>query len=146
MVSADYVDAHISDLIGKTLVDVKQTDDTITFVGEAGSEWMLYHEPDCCEQVFIEDVNGDWQDLVGTPIVMAEVATNKDSDPPGFKAPEPEDYRDSWTWTFYKFATVKGYVNARWYGESNGYYSEEVTFAKVAQQKRLSQGGGYGEC
>lgn len=60
---------------------------------------------------------------------MAEVATNKNENPPG--VPEKKYQDDSFTWTFYRLATVKGYVTIRWYGESNGYYSEEVCWSAV---------------
>lgn len=121
----DYL--QFSVLIGKTLVSVRGAEkggDEIIFTCDDGSVFKMYHESDCCESVSIEDVSGDIADLIGSPIVMAEVATSCEN-PTGVTPPE---YQDSFTWTFYKLATAKGYVDIRWYGESNGYYSESVDF------------------
>lgn len=116
--------AELSDLVGLTLTRVEKTDcDRIEFETSEGRKFLMYHNQDCCESVAIEDITGDLQDLVGSPIVMAE---DVDYDPP---ARGPEDYvPESETWTMYKLATVKGYVTIRWYGSSNGYYSESCSF------------------
>ena len=42
-----------------------------------------------------------------------------------------EDANESATWTFYHIHTIKGTVTIKWYGTSNGYYSEKATFAKI---------------
>ena len=110
------------DLKGLVLSEVKQQGDEIHFTVNDGRKFRLLHIQDCCEYVNIEDVCGDLSDLVGTPILMAEEATSNEM-PEGISIP-PE----SFTWTFYKMATVKGYVTIRFYGESNGYYSESVDF------------------
>lgn len=118
-----------SSLLGKTLTDVRQVgDERIELDCDDGKTFALYHVQDCCEGVYIEDVCGDLADLIGSPILLAEEVE-------GNELPEgvtPPDYRDaSETWTFYKLATIKGRVTIRWYGSSNGYYSESVTFAEV---------------
>ena len=82
--------------------------------------WKFFHRRDCCEHVVIEDVCGDLDDLVGSPILQAEQVHGE--------PPETHDRLgyESETWTFYKFATAKGSVTVRWLGTSNGYYSESV--------------------
>jgi hypothetical protein len=112
-------------LIGHTLSGVKNNDnEELIFTLMTGERYMLYHRQDCCESVRIEDIVGDLDALIGSPIMMAEEASNgKEEDDDGYS---------THTWTFYKLATVKGYVTIRWFGSSNGYYSESVDWTKVS--------------
>ena len=127
---------QLTDLIGKTLTKVEHVkagpgeNDEIVFTVDDGSQYRLYHNQDCCESVTVEDIIGNLDDLVGAPILMAEEVTYDNQNPVDVEV--RERYDDSFTWTFYKFATVKGYVTIRWYGESNGYYSESVDFARIS--------------
>lgn len=120
------------ELKGKTLTKIDGVigDNEMIFETSTGKVYKLYHEQDCCESVNINDIIGDLSDIIGSPILLAEEVSN-DIDPEGYKPPYPNGYRDSFTWTFYKLATIKGYVTIRWYGESNGYYSERVNFARI---------------
>jgi hypothetical protein len=122
------------ELKGKTITAIEKTDDTMTFKVDDGSEYEMYHSQDCCESVYIESVVGDLEDLIGEPILIAEEATSGE-DPADYKS--ESTYRESVTWTFYKLATRKGYVDLRWLGESNGYYSERVSFSRTVEPTNI---------
>lgn len=118
---------QVSDLLGRTLTNVENIgDEEVVFTLGDGTQCELYHSQDCCETVTVEDIVGDLADLIGSPLTMAEEVTSQEN-PPGVE----KDCQDSFTWTFYKFATIKGYVTIRWYGSSNGYYSEAVDFRVI---------------
>jgi len=123
--------AEIKDLIGKTVTRIGNSPEYVNFITEDGKTFSLCHEQECCENVTVEDICGELDDLVGSPIVSASEETSKDVDPEGVKA--PEGYHESFTWTFYRLATNKGTVVIRWYGSSNGYYSESVSFIEVGE-------------
>lgn len=126
---------EIKDLLGKTLIDVKVDKDQTEMIFSTNTDqYKMWHRQDCCEGVYIEDIVGDLEDLVGHPITLAEEMTNThNADMPNMQP--KEDYEESYTWTFYKLATIKGYVDIRWYGSSNGYYSESVDFCKIGSQE-----------
>jgi hypothetical protein len=111
-------------LVGHTFTHVYKNEDyELVFVRSDGVAFMFYHEQDCCEHVCIEDINGDLEDLINTPILVADERTSRDV-----------EFYESATWTFYTFRTIKGSVDVRWLGESNGYYSECVNFGKKENQ------------
>ena len=116
----------IKDLMNQVFTSVYQFEEGIVFKKANGKGYYLYHIQDCCESVYIESIVGDLKDLENNPILMAEESA-KDM---GSAASE------SGTWTFYKFATIKGYVDIRFCGESNGYYSEAVHIYKCGFNRK----------
>ena len=113
----------ISELKGKTITKIVKSDDNEQLHFHVGDDvYYMFHSQDCCETVSIEEIIGDLDDLIGSPILEAECATND--------APAKDDWDDLCLWTFYKIGTIKGHVNIRWYGSSNGYYGVEVQFQK----------------
>jgi hypothetical protein len=117
---------NINEFIGKTFVEILggKGDENIIFVENNGKRYEMYHSQDCCEQVYIEDICGDLDWLIGAPIISASEDTNSEDN-------QKDKYDDSFTWTFYNIATAKGHVTIRWYGTSNGYYSESVDLEKI---------------
>lgn len=114
-------------LLGKVITKITPTNDTISFDTSDGSSYLMYHSQDCCENVYVESIVGDLDDLLDSEILLADQVVGET--PTDWTA---DKYAESYTWTFYKLATRKGYVDIRWFGESNGYYSEGVDFAKVS--------------
>ena len=129
-------DVPFAELKGKTITQINNTGDQITFVCSDGSEYAQYHSQDCCEHVSVEDVCGDLADLTCTPILLAEVSTSDDAG---------EHRNDLDMWTFYKLATIKGSVTIRWHGSSNGYYGVSVGFARTKNPTTTPQVGTPGE-
>ena len=103
------LEVKVSDLLGLTMVEVTRKGEAIRMVASTGEIFSLHHEQDCCESVWLEDICGDLDDLVGQPLLQAEVAAS---------------FKDEWN--FYKFATIRGSVTLRWCGSTDGPYSLAV--------------------
>jgi hypothetical protein len=112
----------IEELIGKTIIKIDNGivgSDEIIFHCSDGAKCVMYHSQDCCECVSVDDIVGDMNDLIGSPVLTARENSN---------CGNVKNGDESSTWTFYDFSTKKGAVTIKWYGSSNGYYSESVDF------------------
>ncbi len=146
---------------GLTFSKVENNDnDEIVFYCTDGRIFRQVYHPDCCASCSVEEVIGDLSDLENTPILLAEEVTSSEPDTetllnrtrdyeeevadyikqgrePYYDSLEAylEGRHESETWTFYKVSTIKGSVTIRWYGSSNGYYSETASFEEVINEK-----------
>ena len=108
---------EFEELKGRCLCRVEQDSEELRFYLTDTNYVRFYHDQDCCESVEIEDICGDFEDLIGEPLTEAEQVQ-------GYTGPDLD--HESYTWTFYRFGTRRGSVTVRWLGVSNGYYSESV--------------------
>lgn len=108
-------------LIGQTITAIGWDGESLHIVTPTGS-LRMGHDRLPCEEIDLEDVIGDPAALIGEICTLAEEVDNSDA---------PLRDAESYTWTFYRFATMHGDVVLRWFGTSNGYYSASVNVAWV---------------
>ena len=115
--SVEYSQAiNIDQIKGMTITAVvyKESDESLLIHLNTHVLKMIHHQ-DCCETVYLADVVGSFEDLIGYPLLEVSESTVDIGS---------EDM--SSTATYYNFKTVKASVQLRWVGESNGYYSVAV--------------------
>jgi len=119
-----YNDRDLEKLLGLTITSIEGVfvgSECVIFNTKEGRTFKMYHEQDCCESVSFSEAQGEIEDLIGFPIVLAERVAEEDT----------SGNYESASWTFYRIATERGLVVFRWHGDSNGYYSEEAHFSEV---------------
>lgn len=133
----DCDNVEIKDLLNKVFKSVEITNadpdddwggynDCVVFTTVDDEVYVMMHTQDCCERVYLESVDNDTNVLVGSQILVAEERTNS-----------KKQLKGSETWTFYLLGTNEGCCNFRWYGSSNGYYSEGVNLYKITDKSVL---------
>lgn len=122
---------NIDVLKGKTLVEVERglydSNDALFFKTADGEFYIMTHAQEGWENVYIDDVCGDFTDLLNEKILTAEELNN---DYPV----DEECIEDTYTWSSYHLATFHGDVAIRWFGTSDGYYSESANLYKIDEE------------
>jgi hypothetical protein len=131
-------------LKGHTLHDLRidkgVQDDRVhlsTHDGKRFRSFDLYHSQDCCESVRLFDVQGDPTTLQLTTLEVKEtiVGWNDGTDKPSSWPSDIPPPSESGTVTLFEIKGTRGsrevVVTLRWLGQSNGYYSESVSFVET---------------
>lgn len=111
---------------GKTIQEIrgcKKHSDEVTIKFTDGTCLKFYHRQDCCETVLLEDFDATPEDLVNANIISIEERISYSNEN---EIKPLNSWDESYTWSFYVIKTSKFTMTMRWYGESNGWYSETV--------------------
>jgi hypothetical protein len=106
----------MKNLIGTTILSTTtHYNDNLLYIKTDKGTMRFYHDQECCEQVWLEDGLEDLEKMIGEKVLHAEVIEDA-----------LDEYDDSYTWTYYKISTLNHDCTLRFYGTSNGYYSEGI--------------------
>lgn len=110
------------ELKGQTITSIEHNENEAVFTTSEGKRYQLYHDQDCCESVLIQSVEGDIQSVLNSPIDLAyEKIAHEDEN----------GQHESVTYSDFILETENVRLVLKWVGESNGYYSESVTFIEL---------------
>lgn len=108
---------NLKGLTVQSVTGLEEGSAEVTFNLYNGSKIIMFHEQDCCESVYLEDVCGHEEDLIDATILHFEERYST----------HEETAEGDKKFTFYDIQTDRGCVNLRWIGTSNGNYSVSVT-------------------
>jgi hypothetical protein len=111
-------DLDFETLVGKTINKIEVEDDRVNLFTDCGRYTMISFEQWCGNdvEVYLDNDEEDNLDVIlNSPILLAE---------------ESEGSVDGYDYTFYKLSTAIDSITLRFYGRSNGYYSESVELYK----------------
>lgn len=134
-------------LVGQKLASVDVINEReIRFTTDSGLVVLFYHEQDCCENVRLITPDGDVKQLVGRCVLEVKeniVRIGDDVDDNYIIGKDVPDfnpkYAESWTDTRFEFITDEGTEVIRWFGESNGYYSESIRVADITDGRFVNR-------
>lgn len=120
-------------LTGETITSIvgaEDNSDEVTITCESGAEFHMYHSQDYCEVVQIYKI-------LGTPSVGRVLSCHESDEKPEWCDMTGHSLDDSHTWTVYYFTVMTAAGGSSfaiaWLGESNGYYSEKVSFERITK-------------
>jgi len=119
--------ANFFELKGKIIKEINglEIGSREVFIRTNDGTYRLYHQQDCCEYVCVVKVIGNVNELIGEVLFAEEDAGA--SDPDWYN----ESFNYSHTWTKYVLKTANASLEFWFLGESNGYYSENISIKKI---------------
>jgi hypothetical protein len=123
-------DVNFFELKGQTITAIRiDESEHKVFIQTTEHKYQLRHYQDCCESVHIERIVGKPENILSKTIVLAEEDSTNDN--PEW-AKDRNDFDFSHTWSLYRIIVEGGeLLDIWWLGESNGYYSETVSFERI---------------
>jgi hypothetical protein len=102
------------------ILGAKEDSKLVNIKTKSGRHFVLYHDQDCCEVVKIDSVKGDLEYILNHEVTKAtELIVS------GYPSSE------SATKTIFGIEANYSSFVIEWIGESNGYYSESVSFMEI---------------